>query len=362
MSSTKRIEYIDIAKGIALIFIVVGHVGLVFPSSAIQGGMPPSLERFAFTFHLPTFFILSGYFFRENQPLNGTLIKKGIRSFILPYITTSFIIIIGCAVVGQLRDGSGFSELIRWLQAALWGAGAQRDVALWQVERIGGIWFLLALFWAQLIVAATHRLNTPSRLCVLSLIMALAIYSNRFIWLPLSIQSGLGCAIYVYVGMLARRFGCLERGALRVWQWLILWAIWGTVVIYGGRASLAMGDYPLGMLDVLGGIAGCTCICAISRFIERHIALLGAALQLIGRNTLPLFALHIAEDNIISWATIGGVLSQALNGFSGTWVIVLFARLALDIALAGVIYLIPGINTIYFPRLTGPHSHRRKTR
>lgn len=41
MSSTKRIGYIDIAKGIAFIFIVVGHVGLVFSSDAVQGGMPP---------------------------------------------------------------------------------------------------------------------------------------------------------------------------------------------------------------------------------------------------------------------------------------------------------------------------------
>lgn len=51
MSSTKRIGYIDIAKGIAFIFIVVGHVGLVFSSDAVQGGMPPPTR--AIRVHLP---------------------------------------------------------------------------------------------------------------------------------------------------------------------------------------------------------------------------------------------------------------------------------------------------------------------
>lgn len=357
MSSTKRIGYIDIAKGIAFIFIVVGHVGLVFSSDAVQGGMPPLLERFAFTFHLPTFFILSGYFFHADQPLNGALVKKGLRSLILPYAATSLIIILGCAMAGQLRNGSGTTELVRWGQAALWGAGAQRDVSLWHVERIGGIWFLLALFWAQLIVAATHRLKEPTRLCALTCFLALAVYSNHIVWLPFSIQSGLGCAIYLYVGMLVRRHGWLERGSLRIWQWLVLWAIWGTVVAFGGRASLAMGDYPLGVLDVLGGIAGCACICAVSGVIERHLGPISRVLQLIGRNTLPLFALHIAEDNIISWATIGIAASHAFGGFSATWVIVLIVRLTLDATLASIAYLIPGLRSVYFPRRKAISAH-----
>lgn len=350
MATNKRLAWADIAKGIAFIFIVVCHVGIVFSSATVNGGMPPRLQSFAFTFHLPTFFILSGFFFHENTSLNWTFLKKSSKTLLLPYALTCLIIILGCTIAGQLRSGSGLSEFVRWAQASLWGAGDRRDVAIWQVERIGGIWFLLALFWAQLILAATNSISIPKRFALLCCLLAIGVYSNRFVWLPLSIQSGLGCAIYVYVGMLARKFGWLERSALPPWAWLAAGGIWLVVVLYGGHASIAMGDYPLGVLDVIGGIAGCMCICALSRLIDDYAKPLGRCLQLIGRNTLPLFALHIAEDNILNWGLIGIDLSTLLGGMKYTWLVLLSIRIALDFSLAALAYIVPISRTVYFSK------------
>lgn len=49
MVSSKRIEWVDIAKGIAIILMVVGHE---------IGG---NARIFIFSFHMPLFFILSGF-------------------------------------------------------------------------------------------------------------------------------------------------------------------------------------------------------------------------------------------------------------------------------------------------------------
>lgn len=46
----KRICYIDIAKGFAMLCIIAGHFGIT------------SANRFVYTFHVPLFFLLSGYF------------------------------------------------------------------------------------------------------------------------------------------------------------------------------------------------------------------------------------------------------------------------------------------------------------
>ena len=46
----KRIEFIDIAKGIAIICIILGHLG------------SNQINRIVFTFHVPIFFIITGYF------------------------------------------------------------------------------------------------------------------------------------------------------------------------------------------------------------------------------------------------------------------------------------------------------------
>ena len=51
----KRVESVTIAKAIGIILMVVGHSGL--------GGYP---IRFIYLFHMPLFFFLSGYCFKES--------------------------------------------------------------------------------------------------------------------------------------------------------------------------------------------------------------------------------------------------------------------------------------------------------
>ena len=48
----KRIEWIDVSKGIGIILVLIGHISL-------NGG----LNKFIYSFHMPLFFILSGFTF-----------------------------------------------------------------------------------------------------------------------------------------------------------------------------------------------------------------------------------------------------------------------------------------------------------
>lgn len=349
----KRLGYIDDMKAIAMAFIIVGHLGLVFSSTAVAGGMPPDLERFAFTFHLPVFFIASGFFFKLDTAISKHFIAKSFKALVVPYFVTCLIVILGTSIRGTLSaDISGSAEFVRWLQASLWGAGATSPVALWNVERIGGVWFLLAMFWARIFIASTRRFSDSTRFCIMLIALAFAVLSARYIWLPWSIQSGLGCAIYIYIGALARKHNLFEPGRLSKPTWILFCALWLICIVFGGRASIAMCGYPLGIIDIVGGIAACFIVMALSRMIESHCHVLSTFMQWIGRNTLPIFALHIVEDNIIPWGALGIQLADALNGAWWTWIVLLLARFAIDAALTGIAYFIPGIRKIYFPQLT----------
>ena len=55
LAASKRETHIDIAKGIAICLMVYGHVETI--------GM-----GFIYLFHMPLFFILSGYLTRMNAP------------------------------------------------------------------------------------------------------------------------------------------------------------------------------------------------------------------------------------------------------------------------------------------------------
>jgi len=69
-----RIGWIDFLRGICLIAIVVGHMGV------------PELKRYVYVFHLPVFFILAGFFFGSSETLGAKpFLKKKLSQLIVPY-------------------------------------------------------------------------------------------------------------------------------------------------------------------------------------------------------------------------------------------------------------------------------------
>ena len=52
----KRVDYLDYAKGIAIILVVLGHI--------FSGG---NIKTYIYSFHMPLFFIISGYLFNYSN-------------------------------------------------------------------------------------------------------------------------------------------------------------------------------------------------------------------------------------------------------------------------------------------------------
>ncbi len=81
-SDTGRVGYFDIAKGIGIILVVIGHIEYV----------PAPIRFYIVTFHMPLFFIVSGMLMsltdEKNRDLKGLLIKK-LKRIMLPYLVFS---------------------------------------------------------------------------------------------------------------------------------------------------------------------------------------------------------------------------------------------------------------------------------
>ena len=52
----QRIEELDITKAIGIIMVVVGHTQL-----------PTFMSNFIWSFHMPLFFLINGYFFNKKE-------------------------------------------------------------------------------------------------------------------------------------------------------------------------------------------------------------------------------------------------------------------------------------------------------
>ena len=76
---SKRIEYIDIARGIGILLVVMGHNDFAVVS--------PFLYKLIYSFHMPLFFFLSGYFLNSATGF-WPFVKKRFNALLKPFFFT----------------------------------------------------------------------------------------------------------------------------------------------------------------------------------------------------------------------------------------------------------------------------------
>ncbi len=73
----KRVEYIDIAKGIGIILVVMGHNDFALIS--------PFAHKLIYSFHMPMFFFMSGMFFKPDLPF-WIFLQHRFKKLIKPFL------------------------------------------------------------------------------------------------------------------------------------------------------------------------------------------------------------------------------------------------------------------------------------
>lgn len=86
----ERLVTWDIAKGLCIILVVIGHY---YPENAPE--WYSAIHNFIYSFHMPVFLFISGFIYMATQKdvPYGTFVMKKVKRLIIPYISTSVIII-----------------------------------------------------------------------------------------------------------------------------------------------------------------------------------------------------------------------------------------------------------------------------
>ena len=71
---SKRINYFDVFRGLGIICMVMGHIGF--------GGV---FDHLIHAFHMPMFFFVSGFFYKDNDSI-GKRIQKKAKALLIPYL------------------------------------------------------------------------------------------------------------------------------------------------------------------------------------------------------------------------------------------------------------------------------------
>ena len=92
----KRYPGFDVAKAIALAGIIIGHSTYL--------GTPDRLASVFYSFDMPLFFIVSGFFSKPEAKLAPDYVKKNAKSLLMPYLITC-IGVIGCSFLRAILSG-----------------------------------------------------------------------------------------------------------------------------------------------------------------------------------------------------------------------------------------------------------------
>lgn len=287
--ATQRDPIFDVLKGIGIVAVLCGHSGLWI--------------HFVLTFHMPLFFFVAGYFFKQRPPREE--LRLGVTRLIVPYV---FISLCVCAIVVFRNLLQGFDPITPAFQDfALAHLFAFRNGAQpgWAVCRIDIAWFLCAMFWARLIVSAVlSRFSDP---IAVGIVLVLGGFAANEVYhhipVPFCLAQGLGAAGYLYAGF---RFGQLHRSkpdilvGKRCSVLVICLLLWIDFFVLTGKTSflnLALCRYPAGYVSSIVS-AACACFC-IHQFVAsfyRSGPLPWKVLLFFGRYSLIAYCVHAIEN------------------------------------------------------------------
>ena len=304
MQGKQRLRWIDIAKGIGIVSIILGHQGV-------------PLLGFVYMYHLPVFFLLSGYTLKAG-PVDAAFLRGKFNRLMTPYFLTGAAVSVMNLVNLVLRERQGSvvavtQNLAESLRAVFFASGTITECGGASFPRIGAVWFLPALFFALTLARfLLHRFPDRRMAAGIAVVgAALATLSAQYVWLPFSVQAGVYACPFVLAGHYLRQTDWMEKP--RPAHLLFGGAVFavGAVTKLGSEFYMVTTHAAnLPVTPVIALVAGYF-VLQVSLLLDRVRLLKPAAAvaALAGKYSLEILCLHLFEMNTLG-VYYAGILSR----------------------------------------------------
>ena len=307
---------ISIAKGIAIILMVIAHAEA-----------PGWLCRFIFEFHMPLFFITAGYFFSLKY-LNdeATFVKKRVKGLYWPFVKWSvfFLIIhnwmfdIGILNEQFGNEAGGVTHPYNWhqIQQNLWHI----FTAMGGYDQFlcGAFWFFRGLFVASILYLIIYKVVlkiTPKRaasaapyiICVILLLLC-GWKTYEGLKIVTLVQGGyrdlMGC-FFFGCGFIFKKYAdnyrvFVSKHGIAIWTTIIF----GLIVFLFSKYLTANMNWRSTFTQFLSlplpALLGFLMTYNISLWIDRYEGGLKRFLVYTGDHTLNIFIFHIVAYKVVS--------------------------------------------------------------
>lgn len=274
-TNKKRLEFIDVAKGIGILLVVLGHLNS--PEQPIR--------NFIYSFHMPLFFFLSGLFFKGDTDFK-TFLKKSVKTLLIPY----FIFIALDCIVYIIDNGFQAESVIFALKSRVLSATGLRL----RITNLP-IWFLFALFYIRILYYFVNRNKIVEVTIVLAGLVLVAVAKD--FWYPPKCMYivAIPCFIFYSAGYRLKSFvfklgnmkpsfiGCVSTIAL-------FGAVW---VLSNVNDCVNVYSYKYGnvILFYLNAFMGCFLTLYLSLIISK-VKGAGAVAAYYGKNSIVVMLFH----------------------------------------------------------------------
>jgi len=301
----ERIEYIDMAKGIGIIAVIIGHMNVW------------KFNKIIYSFHMPLFFLLAGAFVSKKYS-NQEYIKRKAKQLIIPYVFTCAILILLSLIENILKGtfDNIDADIQKWFLAALYGSG---NIEKYGFTRIGAIWFLLAMFMSCVFIRFIS--DKKNAAFYVAFVVIVGYLTSWIAWLPFSIQSAMVASGYVYIGYVSRERHVLDRKFNGLWSIPVV-IVWILTILFG-KVNMARNLFKYGVFDFIGALCGAYIVLIICKLIDNKRILPSVIINMLcfyGRNSLIVLCFHFVELEMFPWSRFQNLL---LNTGLSYWVFVI---------------------------------------
>lgn len=311
ISNKEYEDWVDALKGIAIILVIAGH-----------SNIPTLISNIIYFFHMPLFFLLSGYLEKKREQSFKSVFEKKVKRLIYPYFTFG-ILIIAWNTLKNVNHTENFTILLlKRFIALLYGN------FIWEnnYEYIGTLWFLVALFSVSLIGNIVNRIKQRElRILVSCITVAIGIgicyFEKLFkLRLPWCLDIALIAFAFYQIGIELRNDSKIEtyfKSMVALLAIIVLGVICGRMNIFFMQKNtyemikvdmlyMNYGFVPLFILSaslISVGLCGVLRkICEIKRFVF---------MEKVGKQSLTIMVVHLYIMQVVYF--ISGKLSSGIN-------------------------------------------------
>ena len=254
----KRYTWLDIAKGITIMLMVIGHTSI-----------PHYLSNFIWAFHMPLFFMAAGWTTNWTKRSFSSYFLHRVRTLVLPFVTYSFLV---CLVLNNHKDWNGIEHLI--------------------IHGWGGypLWFIPVLFVASIVYCGIRLISYAYCRYMLIVFMLLigVVLSIYNIQLPWTMSSVPYAVFLLFIGEKMKIIATWIDNPK--WYKIILCFVLTCVISLFWRMDLAWNSIMPVIPLTIGAVSGTLMMFLLSSYIDRKYKKLSYMLSAIGRETYVVVA------------------------------------------------------------------------